>query len=117
MNRELIYATCYVKCIDYSSCLCICVFPVVPSEHVSSMTSPSDLLVQDHPAPFTTSFLSQSTSRGTTRAKEIVVLTRETRETHRQIPQLHPEKQQDPTSSSHTGRRGKSLALGYTEST
>nr|XP_046224340.1 uncharacterized protein LOC124048026 isoform X2 [Oncorhynchus gorbuscha] len=74
----------------------------VPSEHVSSMMSPSNLLVQDTPAPFTTSFLSQSTSTGTDRAKDIVVLTRET---HRQIPQLHPEKQQDPTSSSHTGRR------------
>ncbi|XP_052352990.1 uncharacterized protein LOC118382165 isoform X2 [Oncorhynchus keta] len=75
----------------------------VPSEHVSSMMSPSNLLVQDTSAPFTTSCLSQSTSTGTDRAKEIVVLTRETRET--QIPQLHPEKQQEPTSSSHTGRR------------
>ncbi|XP_071247348.1 uncharacterized protein [Salvelinus alpinus] len=70
----------------------------VASEHVSSMASPSDHLVQDPPA----SFLSRSTHTGKARAKEIVVLTRET---PRQIPQWHPEKQQDPTSSSHTDRR------------
>eukprot|EP00063_Salmo_salar_P038594 XP_014013429.1 PREDICTED: uncharacterized protein LOC106578792 [Salmo salar] len=70
----------------------------VPSEHVSSMTSPSDPLVQDPPVHFTTSFLSPSTHTGTARAKERVVLTRET---HRQIP----EKQQDPTSASRTGPR------------
>ncbi|KAK6329591.1 hypothetical protein J4Q44_G00015690 [Coregonus suidteri] len=74
----------------------------VPSEHVSSMTSPSSPLVQDPPSPVTTSSLSRSPHTGTARAKEIVVLTRET---YPQIRQWHPGKQPDPTSSSHTGSR------------